>query len=46
MGSLAAETRWMDAVDQAALVRRREVSAAELTEAAMERIDSETVAQS
>ena len=40
MGSLAADTRWMDAVDQAALVRRGEVSAAELLDAAIERIES------
>lgn len=35
---LAAETRWMDATDQANLVRSGEVSAAELLEAAIERI--------
>ncbi|MGZ4764438.1 MAG: amidase, partial [Ilumatobacteraceae bacterium] len=40
MGSLAADTRWMDAVDQAALVRRGEVSATELLDAAIERIES------
>lgn len=39
MGSLADETRWMDAVDQAALVRRGEVSPAELLDAAIERIE-------
>ena len=40
MGSLAEQTRWMDAIDQAALVRSGEVSAAELTEAAIERIET------
>ncbi len=40
MGSLASETRWMDATDQAALVRRGDASAAELIEAAIERIES------
>ena len=40
MGSLATETRWMDATDQAALVRRGDASAAELLEAAIERIES------
>jgi amidase len=40
MGSLATDTQWMDAVDQAALVRRGDVSAAELLEAAIERIES------
>lgn len=40
MGSLAADTRWMDAVDQATLVRRGDVSAAELLDAALERIES------
>ena len=40
MGSLATETRWMDATDQAALVRRGDVSATELLEAAIERIES------
>ncbi|MEO8267434.1 MAG: amidase [Ilumatobacteraceae bacterium] len=39
MSSLATETRWMDATDQAALVRRGEVTAAELLEAAIERIE-------
>ncbi len=39
MGTLAAETRWMDATDQAALVRKGEVSASELLEAALERIE-------
>ena len=39
MGTLAAETRWMDATDQAALVRKGEVSAAELLDAALERIE-------
>ena len=40
MGSLADETSWMDAIDQAALVRSGEVSAAELIEAAIERIEA------
>ncbi|MEP7048108.1 MAG: amidase [Ilumatobacteraceae bacterium] len=40
MCSLAAETRWMDATDQAALVRNGEVSATELLDAAIERIES------
>ena len=40
MGSLASETRWMDATDQAALVRRGDASATELLEAAIERIES------
>lgn len=39
MGALAAETRWMDATDQAALVRKGEVSAVELLAAALERIE-------
>ena len=39
MRSLAEDTRWMDAVDQAALVRGGEVSAGELLEAAIERIE-------
>jgi amidase len=40
MGSLAEQTRWMDAIDQAALVRSGDVSAAELTQAAIDRIES------
>lgn len=36
--SLADETQWMDATDQAALVARGEVTPAELLEAALERI--------
>src|SRR5262245_17235766 len=40
MGSIATDTRWMDATEQADLVRRGEVSAAELLEAAIERIES------
>ena len=40
MGSLAADTRWMDAVDQAALVRRGDVSPTELVDAAIERIEA------
>jgi amidase len=37
--SLADETQWMDATDQAALVARGEVTPAELLEAALERIE-------
>jgi amidase len=40
MTSLADETRFMDAVDQAALVAKGEVSAGELLEAAIERIEA------
>jgi amidase len=40
MGSLATETRWMDATDQAALVRRGDVSPTELLDAALERIEA------
>jgi amidase len=40
MSSLADETRWMDAVDQAALVAKGEVTASELLEAAIERMES------
>ena len=40
MGSLATDTRWMDATDQAALVRRGDASPTELIEAALERIES------
>src|SRR4051812_8659192 len=39
MGSIAIDTRWMDATEQAALVRRGDVSAAELIDAAIERIE-------
>jgi amidase len=39
MSSLADETRWMDAVDQAALVAKGEVTPLELLEAAIERIE-------
>src|SRR5215218_8377675 len=39
MSGLADETRWMDAVDQAALVASGEVSPSELLEAAIERIE-------
>jgi amidase len=38
LSGLAAETRWMDATDQARLVRSGEASPAELLEAAIERI--------
>lgn len=38
--SLADETRWMDATDQAALVRSDEVSPSELVEAAIQRIEA------
>ena len=40
MGSLAAQTRWMDATEQAAMVRSGDVSPTELIEAAIERIES------
>ncbi len=40
MTSLADQTRWMDATDQAALVRSGEASATELLEAAIERIEA------
>jgi amidase len=39
MSSLADQTRWMDATDQAALVASGEVSPSELLEAAIERIE-------
>ena len=39
MSTLADQTRWMDATDQAALVASGEVSASELLEAAIERIE-------
>ncbi|MCV7378711.1 amidase [Mycobacterium alsense] len=39
MSSLAEDTRWMDATDQAALVARGEVTPSELLEAAIERIE-------
>ncbi|MDT5109247.1 MAG: amidase [Mycobacterium sp.] len=39
MSTLAAQTRWMDAVDQAALVASGQVSPSELLEAAIERIE-------
>ena len=39
MSTLADETRWMDAVDQAALVAKGEVTPGELLEAAIERIE-------
>ncbi|MEZ5219066.1 MAG: amidase family protein [Ilumatobacteraceae bacterium] len=40
MGTLAEETRWLDATAQAELVRSEQVSAAELIEAAIERIEA------
>lgn len=40
MGSIADDTRWLDATAQADLVRRGEVTSRELTEAAITRIDS------
>ena len=40
MSSLADETRWMDAVDQAALVAKGEVTPLELLEAAIERMEA------
>ena len=39
MSSLADETRWMDATDQASLVAKGEVAPGELLEAAIERIE-------
>ena len=39
MSALADETRWMDAVDQAALIAKGEVTPLELLEAAIERIE-------
>ncbi|MEY4173696.1 MAG: amidase, partial [Actinomycetota bacterium] len=39
MTSLADDTRWLDATDQAALVARGDASASELLEAAVERIE-------
>ena len=39
MGSIADDTRWMDATDQAALVERRDMSSLELFDAAIERIE-------
>ncbi len=39
MSSLATDTRWLDATDQAALVASGQVSASELLEAAIERIE-------
>ena len=39
MSTLADQTRWMDAVDQAALVASHQVSPVELLEAAIERIE-------
>ena len=40
MGNLADETRWLDATDQARLIRTGEVSASELVEAAIERTEA------
>jgi amidase len=40
MGSLADNTRWLDATDQAALVRNGEVTPSELLEAAIERAEA------
>ncbi|MEZ5343473.1 MAG: amidase [Acidimicrobiales bacterium] len=40
MASIADDTRWLDATDQAALVSSGQVSAAELVDAAIERIES------
>src|ERR1700739_1847148 len=39
VSSLADDTRWMDAIDQAALVKKGEVTPLELLEAAIERIE-------
>ena len=38
--SIADETRWLDLTDQASLVRRGELTAAELVQAAIERIEA------
>ena len=38
--SIADDTRWLDLTDQAGLVRRGEVTAAELVQAAIERIEA------
>ncbi len=40
MGSIADDTRWLDATDQAALVRQGELSPLELLDAAIERIEA------
>ena len=40
MSSLADDTHWLDATDQATLVRSGEVSPGELLEAAIERIEA------
>src|SRR3982074_965169 len=40
MGSLADDTRWMDATDRASLVRSGEVTPRELLESAIERIEA------
>src|SRR5919206_8618 len=40
MTTLAEETRWLDAIDQADLVRRREVTPVELVAAAAERMEA------
>src|SRR3954454_23606161 len=40
MGSIATDTRWMDATEQAALVRGGEVTAAELLDATVDGIES------
>src|SRR4051794_25653797 len=40
MSTLADETRWMDAVDQAVLVAKGDVAPAELLEAAIERMEA------
>ena len=39
MGNIAHETRWLDATAQAELVRNKEVTASELAEAAITRIE-------
>jgi len=41
MGSIADDTRWLDATDQAALVASGEVSSRELVEAAIERVEGD-----
>ena len=44
MASTAEDTRWLDATEQAALVAADEVTAVELTEAAIERIEESDAA--
>ncbi len=44
MGSLADDTRWMDATEQAELVANGEVTPVELLDAAVERIERDDAA--